>query len=64
MTEDFILRKKDVERATGLSERQIRRLEADGAFPRRISLSARAVGWKASAVQAWMDGLAPVGEGS
>jgi predicted DNA-binding transcriptional regulator AlpA len=55
---DTILRKTDVEKAVGLSERQLRRLEADGHFPKRVSLSpsGRSVGWRASEVQAWIAG--------
>lgn len=53
---DTILRKTDVEKIAGLSERQIRRLEEQGHFPKRVALSptGRAVGWKASEVQAWI----------
>lgn len=53
---DTILRKPDIERAVGLSERQIRRLEAEGHFPKRISLcpGGRSVGWRASEVQEWI----------
>ncbi|MCH2240058.1 MAG: AlpA family phage regulatory protein [Blastomonas sp.] len=55
---DTILRKIDVEKAVGLSERQLRRLEAEGHFPKRVALcpGGRSVGWRASEVQAWIAG--------
>ncbi len=41
-----ILRKPDIESATGLTERTIRNMEAEGKFPRRFTLNpgGRAVG--------------------
>lgn len=53
---DTILRAPDVVRAVGLCERQIRRLEANGHFPKRFNLTptGRAVGWRSSDVQAWI----------
>ena len=40
---------------TGLSRCTIWRQENEGKFPRRIKLSANAVGWRSDEVQAWMD---------
>ena len=35
------------------SERQLRRLEAEGRFPRRIHLSAQKVAWDAAEIEQW-----------
>ena len=55
MTEVRILRRPDVCKVTGLRPAQISRLEAEGKFPRRVRLSARAVGWKSDQIQEWVD---------
>lgn len=49
----IILRRRDVERATGLSRSTLYALMADGKFPRPIRLSLRAVGWLESDLQEW-----------
>ena len=51
---DTILRRKDVERRTGLSRSLIYSLMARGEFPRPIQLSARAVGWLTSDIECWL----------
>jgi prophage regulatory protein len=51
---DSLLRFKDVQRKTGLSRTTIWRLERDGNFPKHISISARATGWSANAVEGWI----------
>ena len=50
-----ILRRKDVERLTGLSKATLYRLVNSGAFPRPVKLSPRAVGWHAQVVKAWLE---------
>ncbi len=52
---DRILRCKDVMALTGLSRSTLYAMMSDGAFPASIKLSKRAVGWRAKAVQAWLD---------
>jgi prophage regulatory protein len=52
---DAVLRLSQVVKLTGLSKSTIRRLELDGQFPRRRHISARAVGWKQSAVSAFIE---------
>jgi predicted DNA-binding transcriptional regulator AlpA len=54
---DTILRAPDVEKATGLTERSLRIMEASGDFPKRFLLNptGRAVGWRASEVQGWIE---------
>ena len=55
-----LLRLPDIRRATGLSRTTIWRLEGAGKFPKRIKLSARAVGWKARDIRLWIDELKSV----
>jgi prophage regulatory protein len=49
-----VLRREHLPEATGLSWRTIQRLEAEGDFPAHIQLSARAIGWRADEVDAWL----------
>lgn len=49
-----ILRRRDVEKKTGLSRSTIYTMITNGTFPKQIHLSARAVGWLASEVDAWL----------
>lgn len=48
-----ILRRDEVERATGLPRSTIYAKIAAGNFPKPIQLSARAVGWLESDIIAW-----------
>lgn len=50
-----LLRLKSVIALTGLSRSNVYRLEADGLFPARVKLSARASAWKADEVAAWIE---------
>lgn len=49
-----ILRRRDVERKTGQARSTIYDGMAAGTFPRPIRLSAKAVGWLESEVEAWI----------
>ncbi len=49
-----ILRRKQVERITGLSRSTIYSRIQDGTFPRPINLGARAVGWLESEIEEWL----------
>ena len=53
MTEDRVIRRKELEATVGLTERQIRTLESEGKFPRRflIAENGRTVGWSSNEVQ-------------
>lgn len=53
--EDRIIRIDAVTLATGLSVATINRKEKIGDFPKRLKIGSRAVGWKASSVQAWVE---------
>lgn len=50
-----ILRRPDVQRATGLSRSTIYALMGRGEFPRPIKLAARAVGWPEDAIREWQE---------
>jgi len=52
-----ILRRKDVERITGLSRSTIykRLADPDGDFPKPIPLGGRLVGWKKEDIQLWLE---------
>ncbi len=50
-----VLRRQDVEKATGFPRSTIYRLISEGQFPKPIPISARAVGWLESEVSAWLE---------
>ena len=54
-----LLRRPDVEEITGLSRASIYAMMSKGNFPRPLRLGPRAVAWRASDVQEWIDCLAP-----
>jgi prophage regulatory protein len=49
-----LLRLPEVRRVTGLGRSMIYQLEAERRFPRRVKISARAVGWVEEEVVAWV----------
>jgi prophage regulatory protein len=49
-----ILRRKQVEKRTGLSRSTIYLRIQEGTFPKPISLGARAVGWLEHEIAAWL----------
>ena len=49
-----ILRRKQVEKRTGLSRSTIYLRIQKGTFPRPINLGARAVGWLENEIEAWL----------
>lgn len=48
------LRRPEVSRLTGIQRTTVYKLEAEGLFPKRVSLGGRAVAWIESEVIAWM----------
>ena len=50
-----IVKRPEVEAATGLSRSSLYRLAAAGEFPRPIRLGPRAVGWRADEIAAWIE---------
>jgi predicted DNA-binding transcriptional regulator AlpA len=55
ITNDRIIRAKEVVEMTGLSRTTIWRMERYKSFPARVSLGANSVGWKLSDVQKWVE---------
>jgi prophage regulatory protein len=53
-TPDRILRLKTVLDRTGLCRSTLYRKMDAGTFPKNVRISARGVGWRESAVEAWM----------
>jgi prophage regulatory protein len=52
---DYILRRPAVQAAVGLSTSTIYAMMAEGAFPKPLRLSKRAVGWSESSIREWLD---------
>jgi len=50
-----IIRRKEVERITGLSKASIYRKMRTGAFPLPLKLGARAVAWRADEIHEWIE---------
>ena len=50
-----IIRRKDVETMIGLSRSTIYKLMSQGTFPNAIRLGPRAVGWRLSDIEDWID---------
>lgn len=53
-TRDRLLRRAEVEDQTGLARSTIYKLTAEGKFPPPVRLSARAVAFRASEIDAWI----------
>lgn len=53
-TPDDILRINTVLKRTGLSRSTMYRKMENGTFPRNVRISTRCVGWRESAVNAWL----------
>jgi prophage regulatory protein len=58
-----ILRRADVERATGLPRSTIYDKISKGEFPKAIRLSARSVGWLESEIAAWQKARIAIRDG-
>lgn len=56
-----LITRRDVERLTGLTRNQIRRLELEGNFPARRRVGDRSIGWKLVEIVDWVRSL-PVEE--
>jgi len=57
LSEDRIIRKREVLEKSGHSNATLYRRIAAGTFPKPLSTGPRSVGWKLSEVQKWMDSL-------
>jgi prophage regulatory protein len=58
---DGILREAEVKTLTGLSRTTRWRLIKKLAFPPPVSITDRAIGWKASEIETWLSARAPRG---
>ena len=56
-TADRLLRLPEVMTRTGLSRSTIYRKMREGSFPEPLKLGVRAVGWRESDIEAWMQDL-------
>jgi prophage regulatory protein len=54
---DRIMRRAEVERATGLSRATIYAHVAAGTFPPPVKITTKSVGWRTSAIQVWLEDL-------
>lgn len=54
-SENRIIRLPEAMYLTGLGRSSIYARMAEGSFPRSVSLGARAIGWKLSAITDWID---------
>ena len=53
--QDGLLRRREVEKITGMSHSSIYRLMQQGEFPRLVRVGPAAVRWKASDIAAWTE---------
>jgi len=58
---DRILRKDEVLKLVGLGQKQLRLMVLSQQFPAHVKLGKRAIGWRLSDVQRWLQSL-PQGE--
>ena len=54
---DFLLRRREVEKQTGISRATIYRLMKAGKFPTPVSLGTGSVRWRQSGITAWQNSL-------
>lgn len=59
--QNYLIRWPAVNEATNLSRSTAWRLEKEGKFPKRRQISAKAVGWLQSEVEAWIESRKVVG---
>jgi prophage regulatory protein len=59
---DRILRIREVEKITGLSNTTIWRERQRGTFPEPVKISTGRHGWRASDLNAWLDARRPINE--
>ena len=54
---DFLLRRKEVEKLSGLSRASLYRHIHSGKFPAPVAIGTGSVRWKNSDIQAWLQSL-------
>lgn len=60
---DRIIRLPAVLQRTGLSRSTLYRKILEGSFPRQVAISHRCIGWRESAVEAWLANPVEYGAG-
>lgn len=61
--QERLLRRREVERITGMSRSSIYRLMQEGEFPRPVRIGPAAVRWRLSDIMAWIESRpVPTGE--
>ena len=53
--QDRLLRRREVEKITGMSRSSIYRLMQEGEFPRPVRIGPAAVRWKSSDITTWIE---------
>ena len=59
---DRLLRRREVEKITGMSRSSIYRLMKARKFPRRVKVGRGAVRWRESVIAAWVESLPEEGD--
>ena len=54
---DRLIRRQEVQALVGIGHTALYRWMHEGRFPRPVKVGSRAVRWRLSDVQAWIDGL-------
>lgn len=52
--QERVMRRKEVEKVTGLGRSSLYAAMAEGEFPRQIKLTSKAVGWLESEILSWI----------
>lgn len=55
VTRDVLIKRVEVEAATGLSRATLHRRVRDGSFPKPISVGGRSIRWLVSEIDSWME---------
>ena len=58
---DRLLRRREVEKITGIGRSSIYRLMKKGKFPRGVRIGSKVVRWRLSEIMAWLKSLPVVG---
>lgn len=54
---DPIMRRPEVQAATGLARSTIYEMMTAGTFPRAVRLGPKAIGWRSSDIRTWLENL-------
>lgn len=59
---DFLLRRKEVEKLSGMSRASLYRLIKAGKFPAPVAIGTGSVRWRQSDITAWQASLTPINQ--